>query len=459
MARRSTILGAALGLILAPRASRADPASEGTDRFDLSVHGETYAELFRRALLPGPAGAIVETTTAAPLHQYVGLRALDLDAPWRADSIDVELSAWGRGWIGPNETEQRLDGDVQSANVRYHHGPASVRLGRQLAAGGAARYVRFDGATLGATFARGFVAEGYGGFTALPRWDARPGYHHLGAAADSLLRDPDALPDPERSGYRLAGGRLGWMSERANLMLSFHEQAEPLGLARRGLGLDSRFVVVPAVVVGGTVLAELDALAVQDARLYVDASPAKPLDLSAEVLHTEPALFLSRQSVLSVFSTEAYDEVGGSGVWRVTERFSVEGGGWIEIYDSSDRGARGEMGVRVLPGAGKRTVVRLVYGRVVAMENGYHSLRGSLSRQLFPSLTGTAEAYGYFYDTPIRDRSTSAVYAGTLSYQVARPLSVMWGASLAISPYADLDAQTLVRLAYDLDFSTRRAPR
>jgi hypothetical protein len=352
-----------------------------------------------------------------------------------------------------------LDGEVQAAHVRYEHGPIGLRIGRQLAAGGAARYVRFDGLLLDANLAGGFVAEGYAGLTVLPRWDGRPGYHHLGTAADTLLRDPDALPEPERSGYRLGGGRLGFSAERGQAALSFHEQHQPGGLTRRTLGLDARAFVLEDASLGGSGLVELDARRIQDARLWVDATPARAMDVSVEYLHTEPALFLSRQSVLSVFSTDAYDEAGGSGVVRITNRFALEGSGFVELYDDARRGVRSELAARVLPGTGKRTLVRIAYARVVAPDNGYHALRASLSRRILPVLSGTLEAYSYFYDEPIRGHTTSKVYSGTLSYQAADALSLLWGASLAESPYANFDAQTLIRLVVDFDQSTGSTAR
>lgn len=435
-------------------------AGKPADRFTWTLGSETYAELFRRALLPGPNGALVERDTALPVIEYLYLRAHDIDTRWRADSIDIELAAWGRAWFGDDQpTERRLDGDVQTANIRYRHGPLNLRLGRQHAAGGAARYVRFDGLTLGGKLGAGLEMEGYGGFTVLPRWSDRTGYHHLGDAADSLLRDPEALPEPDRSGHWLAGGRFGWASSRAQAVVSFHEQAEAAGLSRRSLGLDGRGFVLKDAALGGTALLELDALRLQDARLWADVTPVSALDLSAEVLHTEPALFLSRQSVLSVFSTDAYEEAGGSGVLRVTDRFAVEGGGWVQLYDASHRGARGEIGIRAIPGAGRRTVVRVTYARVLAVDNGYHSVRASLSRKLLTALTGTLEAYGYFYDEAIRERTTSAFYSGTLSYQATQALNLLWGASLAQSPYASVDAQTIVRASCAFDLSVRSAAR
>ena len=43
------------------------------DRVELLAQGESYLQLFRRALLPGQNGALVEAHEAAPLHQYLGL--------------------------------------------------------------------------------------------------------------------------------------------------------------------------------------------------------------------------------------------------------------------------------------------------------------------------------------------------------------------------------------------------
>jgi hypothetical protein len=432
---------------------------EDSDRYELVLHAETQAELFRRALLPGPRGSIVSTDTVVPVHQYVLLDARELDTGWRKDSIDVELSAWGRGFLGERNTERPLDGDVQTASLRYSHGPVSLRLGRQIAAGGAARFVRFDGARLATRLGEtGLAVEGYGGLTALPRWNERPGYHHLGSTSDSLLRDDSAVAAPDRAKEWLAGGRLGWASERANAGLSFHEQHETGGLSRRTLGTDGRVDITKTLASGGNLLVELDAERLQDLRVWLDATPAPPLDLSLEVLHTEPALFLSRQSVLSVFSTDAYDETGGSFELRPVERFALEGGGWIQFYDEEERGARGELAAKAHPGPGKRTLVRVAYGRVLAVDNGYHSVRASLSRRFEPALTSTLEAYTYLYDEAIAGHISSSVLSGTLGYQASDAIGLLWGASVAQSPYARLDAQTLVRVAYDFDFSTRGRP-
>src|SRR5688572_6338621 len=126
------------GLSLIAPVSYAQPRSPDSDYYELWVQSETHAELFGRSLLPGPNGALIETDTVAPLYQYVRLRAQNLDTGWQTDSLDLELSLWGRLWLGDRDDEPLLDGDVQVANVAYHQGPATLRVGRQNVVGGAA---------------------------------------------------------------------------------------------------------------------------------------------------------------------------------------------------------------------------------------------------------------------------------------------------------------------------------
>ncbi|HEY3500246.1 MAG TPA: hypothetical protein VGK73_36395, partial [Polyangiaceae bacterium] len=308
----------ALSLLCGPIARAEEPAtlpkaaaSEGkSDRFTFTARSETYLQLFRRALLPGPNGAIVESETALPIDEYVFADARDLDSPWHEDSIDLEVAAWGRLWPTSSNLEPAFDGDVQTANFRYHAGPAWVRLGRQQVAGGAARFARFDGAMLGASHRLGFFAEGYGGFTVLPRWNARPGYHHLGALEGELNVPGEETLD--RASHWLAGGRVGYAVPKIHGSLSFHGQHEQNGLDQENLGVDLGARPIDELTLGTSALLELDSQRFANVRAWLDARPVPLLDLGAEFLRTEPALLLSRQSVLSVFTTDGYEEVGGT---------------------------------------------------------------------------------------------------------------------------------------------------
>lgn len=418
------------------------------DRFTMSGRSETYVQVYRRALVPGQNGALVPTELAVPIHEYLFANAGDVDAPWQKDSIGIEFAAWGRYWPTSSDIERPFDGDVQTANVRLEAGPASLRLGRQQVAGGAARYARFDGLLVGARH-RGLFAEGYGGFTVLPRWNGQPGYHQLGSEEDSLLTFP--LEELDRTDRWLAGGRLGYQSAKASGSLSFHDEEVKGGVQHRNLGLDVGVEPLEQTSAGASALLELDSGRLGDLRFWLDATPHPLVDVGAEVLHVEPALLLSRQSVFSVFTTHSYDEVGGNVSVRVKPWFRVEGNGYVETYEDAGTGARGQVALRFSAGKSLPTLVRLAYSRLLAPENGYQALRASFSRRFTPRLAGTLEAYGYVYDEAIRGYKTSSVFAGTASYQALERLELLLSGSLARSPYAALDAQTMLRATYRFD--------
>jgi hypothetical protein len=399
------------------------------------------------------------TDTVVPIREYVMLRARDIDTSWAKDSVDTELAAWGDVVPGNPGPEHALDGDVQTANVGYRQGPLSFRLGRQHVAGGAARYVRFDGASAHADLPWGFDLQVYGGLTVLPRWNEQPGYHYLGAAVDSDLRNPNALPPSDHGSHALVGGSVGYRTDRVSAGLSLHDQWEHGGLARFDVGADARAELSQAARLGSNTVLDLDAGRFADVRVFLDAALARPLDVSLEYLHTEPALLLSRQSVLAVFSTDSYDEVGGTAMARANRSLSLEGGAFAQVYDTGRPGGRAEAAMRVVADRSRETMLRIGYTRVEAPTNGYHSLRASLVKQIARRWSGTLEAYGYFYDQAISAVRTSVVYAGTVSTRPTDGLDVLLGASVARSPYAALDAQASLRLSYAFDLGPRRRAR
>jgi hypothetical protein len=142
---------------------------------------------------------------------------------------------------------------------------------------------------------------------------------------------------------------------------------------------------------------------------------------------------------------------------RPIKGLTLEGSGFLTLYDDNRPGARSEGTVRFLADA--RTVLRVSYVRLLAPRNGYHSLRSSLSRQLPWQTSVTLEAYAYFYDQLLLGYRSSSLYTGTLAYQPSASWRFLWGASLARTPYAALDAQTLIRAVYDFGYSSRGGAR
>ncbi len=428
---------------------------EGEDLFAYSFHVETVGRLFRRSGYD-PRGGLVEGGIALPLYNFAQLRIDDLDVPWGDDSIDVELGAWGNLNLGDAGPVQRLDGDVQVARIRQRFDHGYVTIGRQVRGGGAARFVRFDGAQAGVEAPFGLGLDAYGGFAVLPRWNQQPGYHLLGSAAAELVRDPEVLRAPSREQHWLVGARAYYTDRDViDAGLSFHEQRADGGVARRTAAVDANFTPMELFALTGRVLLDVDATDVSDLRAVLDVYPTDRVVLSGSYQHLVPALMLSRQSVLSVFSTNAFDEWGIDGQWRAVSWLRVGGDAYLDRFEGGAFGHRVGGHLRLSSDGALHTVGRLGYRRVREAINGYHQIRASASLRPWSRAHFTADGFLYLYDEPISGVSTSVVGVLSSGYDVARYLKLLVATSLARSPYALTDIQGTLRVEVDWEGEVR----
>ena len=122
--------------------------------------------------------------------------------------------------------------------------------------------------------------------------------------------------------------------------------------------------------------------------------------MGAEFLHAEPALLLSRQSVLSVFSTDGFEEVGGT---LTAEPCTGCGSsrGYVDAYGGTGPGARGEVAARIATG---QSLPRSFASPTLWRDRAQERLPGGacVVQPCSVSPVGsTLEAYGYFYDEPV----------------------------------------------------------
>jgi hypothetical protein len=436
-------------------------AQEGgaPDDYYLGGHLAAHLLLFQSATAPGPGGALVQTNTQAPLVQYVSLNALRLDTPFGVDTGEVELQLWGGVDLGDPGYEDRFQGDVQTATITVRSNSASrrawVRLGRQIEAGGAARFARFDGASVGVAIVPELTLAVYGGLSVLPRWNQQPGYYHLGDAASSLIRDPQAFEQPVRKDYALVGGKMSYDDRYLHAALSVHGQQDDGAIGRRNMGLDIGVPLDEHGYVGASLLLDMDSWQLSTARLFADVALGKMWDLGAEYLKAEPALLMSHQSVLSVFGTSGYQEVGGTVEMRPVQLLRLTGSGYMQFYEESQPGARLGLGARWA--TSKRqdaTIFSAGYARVEAAEVGYNSGR-FVVRQPFPyDVTATVQGFAYFYDQEIEGYKSSLTGSLSVSYAFASQWELLWSSAASRSPYAAIDASTQLRLTYQFSLSS-----
>jgi hypothetical protein len=416
----------------------------------LEAHNATYIPLFRRALLPGPAGSIVNPETVLPIYDYVMIRVLDADVPWAKNSLDMELSLWGSATlVGTGEPNRTYDGDVSVASATQRLGPNYVKLGRQYVTEGAARFAHLDGVSLGLRAKFGLAFSGYAGLTVLPRWDQRPNYQHIGTVGDTLITSTDQLPRSDRAGNWMMGARVGYSAKRlGEAGVSVHEQREDSALGRRDAALDLHLFPSQAVDASGRALVDLDSLGLADAFLGVSLHPARSWDVAAEYRRMIPTLLMSRQSVLSVFAVDRFDEAGGEVRYHLSPRVLLFGGSFVEWLQADGVGFRTRGGTKLYPDLAHRLMLQLAYTRVVEPQNGYHGTRFSAVYRVSAPITLSAEQYAYFYDHAIRSMSISSVHVATLSLRLLKSWETMLAGSVFHSPYAATDAQAMIRLAY-----------
>gem|GEM_PF-3392775 len=426
------------------------------DRLQAAAYSRTFVRLFRRRYLGGLGGEVTEDETIVPVYEYVGLRVIDADAPWGKDSLDLRLEGWGTVDAVDVSEDRRLTGDLVAANATGRFGPGYVTVGRQTAVGGAARFTRFDGLMAGVRSSYGLGADAYVGLAVTPRFHDRPEYVLLGSRADSMLKHPEALPSTSMTDAWLAGGKLSWSrAGRFHAAASFHEEHERAGLARQWAAIDISGQPARSLSLGGTGAFDIFSAHLADADGYVDWEPIEQLALSGEVTHSNPSLFLSRSSVLSVFSLDTLTEAGGEVTVRAIPRVQLGVSAWHDWY--SDSTSSNRFGGRIRAGWGHRDalVAQIRYARVEESEKGYHAVRGAIAYRVVEPVVATVELHEYLYDVAVHGVDSATYGSTTVEYGAAKqPWKLMLGGFMTRSPFAAMDAQAIARLSYDMDLAT-----
>ncbi len=432
-------------------------AEQGGDLFEFQGRTTTTIRMFERALMPGPSGAIVSSRFMAPIHQSLSAHAAGVDSPMGKDSLEVQVAAYGQAVPGADDAVQPTTWDVSSAFLRQKWKGVSLSLGRQVQAGGAARYSRFDGAKLSVSSDFGLNLVGYGGLVALPRWDQRYGYHHLGDAyEDWNSGTSERYLEVDRVDYWTAGARLSWSNSKiGGLGVSIHQQGEQQQLYTSTLGVEGHLTAVRGFELVGDALFNTDRRRFSDVRILGRLSAWENehggLVVRGEYLHTAPALLLSQASVLSVFSYNEVSEVGGDISLGLPHGFQVEAAGYAQMMRVGEAGLRSRLGVRFRHGDRYPFMVRFVVERLSTESNGYVLARAATTYEFVENVTLYADLYHYLYDEQISDVRSSAFYAAHLGYDVTPSFHARVGGSWTRSPYARHDLQALAQVSYQFD--------
>jgi hypothetical protein len=315
---------------------------------------------------------------------------------------------------------------------------------------GAARYVRFDGATAGLRLGP-VDLEAYGGFVTLPRFGRPRGYFILGSVNDAL-KDPTFLEAQTRPGQWLAGARASWVGTPwLRGAVAFHEQQGPDGLAFRNLAADVYGTRSGSFGAGGRFVLDLAAMKPAEARVFVDLTMIDKLPISVDYGYAAPSLLLPHTSVLAAFGGASWHELGAEVTWRATQYLRLTGRGAGQLYEGDHLGFRGSLRAQWTPDFDERWTLLAEYARTGAWDNGYNHLRAAARWRATAALAASVDAGAYLYDAPVRGVRTSVMGIANLEYQALPELKLMFSGSLTSSPFAVLEGQVLGRLVFELD--------
>jgi hypothetical protein len=247
----------------------------------------------------------------------------------------------------------------------------------------------------------------------------------------------------------MMGARAGYSHRKVGeIGISMHEQREDGALGRRDVAADLHLPGSAFIDGSARALVDMDSGGLADAFAGVAVHPTRPLDVAIDYRRMTPTLLMSRQSVLSVFTVDRFDELGGEARYRLAPPLLVLAGAFVEWFGSDGMGVRARAGMRFSPGVDHRLLVQALYTRVTESQNGYHGTRLSVEYRLAPAATLTGEQYVYVYDHAIRGVGNATVHAVTGSYRPLDALELMLTGSASVTPYSTLDARGMLRVSY-----------
>jgi hypothetical protein len=341
---------------------------------------------------------------------------------WLQD-VRIVARGWGRLTIGTAFDEHRGAGDLDSfffeGRVLKRH--LLLRVGRQLATGGAVRSTQIDGIAADGVIAYGLGVQAWAGVPVQPRFS-------------------------QASGDFLTGARVFWRKAFDTEVGASYVYALRRGyLSRNDLALDGSWTPLRQVTVSGLGQWSLEEHRLAEARLQALWQITRTLQIVGDVQRTAPDLFIDRSSIFAVFSEERRDEAGAEIVYRVLQPLSLEADWhWLKV-----EGGHGHRG-------GARATYRTPYGGsygaefrlITEPDNGYKLARLFGIRKLRHDITLTLDLDAYWLEREITTQKQSFVGTLTAGWAFHPNWEAMLAGSFGTTPNFERRTEAIARLTY-----------
>jgi hypothetical protein len=393
----------------------------------------------------GTPGSAFDLATTAPAYEILSLSARDIKNGV-FDDLSVVLRTWAsydikdRRW--DNGTDSNLTGDVNAGYIegRLIGRRLTLRVGRTMVSSGVARTIQLDGGEAVLVLPAGFRLSGYVGAPVTQRFGTR-----------------SALVSWNPVGGDLAsGGRLGWslalpgaagrgldVGASVNVV---EDHGDPV---RQEVGVDARVKPIDPLVLSGFGAYSLydKRTAEVSARAGISASRATLVEL--DYRYVAPDLLLARNSILSVFSAEERQTIGGGLTYGVSRSLKVGGSYHLVIEPGRDGGhSTGNEADAKVEWARAVTSLGLEAFFLDALDNGYVGGR-AFGRREFGRAFAAADVLLHVFREKVNGQDSAVTGSLSLGYELLHGLSGVVSGRAGVTPFMEQTFEVMAKLVYN----------
>jgi hypothetical protein len=396
--------------------------------------------------------------TVVPLYEILSVRASELRNPLRIENLEVVFSGWASYDLGEvrwsSGTTDKFTGDITTGYVRgsVWDRRITLRLGREYVVAGAGRMLQLDGGDLLLRLPAGFSLSAFAGLPVAQRFRTRHG---------------DQTWNPA-GGDQTWGGRLGWTLPLPGapgmglaVGLSVVAVTDHGYDARKDAAVDARLQAWKNLVLtaGSTYSLAAGRFAETNVNALWTASPKLFVNLGAK--RTAPDLFLSQNSILSVFADANRTDVGGGFRYQVSRSTSL-GLDYQALIEPTGEGSKTTLGHQAAARAEWERATSRLGGELSFLqapglgskENGYVGVR-VFGRHDYRRIYVAADVAAYFLKEEVNGNKTSLNGSLSAGYPMGRGWSAVVAGHAGVTPFLTQQADLLVKLVYNQTYRVR----
>lgn len=401
----------------------------------------------------GSPGQAPELATVVPAYEILNIAARNVTNPI-ANDLHIVVSTWASYELADprwdNGTSSNLTGDVLTGYVsgRLLDDALMLRLGREHVMTGVGRMLQLDGGEAIVSHRigpAGLRVSGYAGVPVSQRFATRSGVRSWNPVAGDLAYGGRAM-------FSFApGGGVSGRGLDVGASLNFVEDdGEEV---RQEVGADLRATPTRDLTLSAFGAFSLFDERFSEASTVVQWSVVPRVHLTADWRYTAPDLFLSRNSIFSVFSASRRNDIGAGVTYELTREVDVGASYHLSIEPGRDEDdyLGNNVDAEIAWRRGK-TSAGLEVMFLDSLENGYFGSR-LFGRQDFGRFFAAADVLGHVFREEVNGEDFAVT--GTLSagVELVKGFSAVVAGRAGMTPFLEQSFDLMAKLVYNKSYA------